>query len=366
MLDKPSAALLLLLSSLSCSLPSASQAPPKDLRDWELVCYCSGRVASPDEVVREDNNGQILFSARFGTTRGRLKADGIAVTESQVELLKNWRLLAERDDQLKTQMPLLGPDEINPLRARLHAVAVEVGGSLQPDFKNLVSVLAQRGYADNAYSIVFSYVLDGIVWDEFDQRHVLPSMEITVDKPLWSGAVWAIYPRRNSPGTNSRSYGGWHLWVTWTQSVQPFLTPLNDSSLTKPLLNELETQGSVSNPATRERLSALGILTTYGKPAVPIIHEVPTDPIYAVASTISRKVSDAMLRAMESPDVSALCGTDDKGVALIIAYHEFMWELLTYLEQAGVVHPPSILSKETNGDSRQIHDLVFIVVPQSK
>src|SRR5271166_5382302 len=282
---------LVLLSTLFFLLPAPAQEAPKDLRDWQLICYCSG--GNPDDIVRKDDNGQILFTARSGTTRERLKGDGIAFTESQIELLKDWRLLAEQGDQIKTRMPVVGPEEMTRLRALLHVQAVELGSSLQPDFKAFVAAVTQRGYADNAYSIAFSYLLDGMVWDEFEQRHLLPSMETTAEKPFWGGVLWAIYPRRDAPGTNSRSHGGWSLSVMWTQSVQPLLTPLNSSSLVDPLLNDLETRGSASDPATRNQLVALGILTAEGKRAVPVIHEVPSDSIYAVSLAISRKVATA-------------------------------------------------------------------------
>lgn len=353
---------LVLLGALFLLLPASAQEPPKDLRDWQLICYCSG--GDPDEIVRKDNNGQILFTARRGTTRERLKGDGIAFTESQIELLKDWRLLAEQGNQLKTRMPVVGPEEMTQLRALLHVQAVELGRSLQPDFKALVAAVTQRGYADNSYSIAFSYLLDGIVWDDFDQRHLLPSMETTAEKPFWAGALWAIYPQRNAPGTNSKSHGGWSLSVMWTQSVQPLLTPLNSSSLVDPLLNDLETRGRASDLATQNQLVALGILTADGKAAVPIIHEVPSDPIYADSLAIPHKVSDGMLRAMQSPAIPVLTGSDNSGVALVIAYHEFMWELLAYLEQTGIVSPPAILSAKTHADPRQVKDLVFIVVPQ--
>jgi hypothetical protein len=361
---KSSVRWIVLLSALFLLLPAPAQEPPKDLRDWQLICYCSG--GDPDEIVRKDNNGQILFTARRGTTRERLKSDGIAFTESQIELLKDWRLLAEQEEQLKTRMPVVGPEEMTRLRALLHVQAVELGRSLQPDFKALVAAVTQRGYADNSYSIAFSYLLDGMVWDEFDERHLLPSMETTADQPLWAGALWAIYPQRSAPGTNSKSHGGWSLSVMWTQSVQPLLTPLNSSSLVHTLLDDLATRGRASDPATRNQLVALGILSEDGTAAVPVIHEVPSDRIYAESLAISHKVGDGMLRAMQSPALLALTGSDDSSVALVIAYHEFMWELLAYLEQSGIVSPPAILSAKTFADPRRVHDLVFIVVPQAK
>jgi hypothetical protein len=345
---------------------SLSQAPPKDLREWELICYCSGREKGPDEIVREDNNGQILAVARRGATRQTLGKNGIAFTESQIELLKDWRLLSEQDGELKTFMPVLGPDEINRLRSLLSSQAKQVGKSLAPDFENLVAMLTRSGYGGNAYSIVFSYVLDGMVWDEFGRMHVLPSMEITADKPFWSGAVWAVYPRRDSPGTNSRSYGGWDLFVTWTRSVQPLLKPLNDSTLTQRLLKDLESHGSESDPAIRSQLAALGILTSEGKPAVPIIREGTSDAIYVDSLALSRKLSEEVLRVMQADDIPAVIGTGDRGVALVMAYHEFMWELLAYLEESGIIHVPAALAGQEQADPMGTQKLVFFVVPQSK
>ena len=356
----------MIIGSLLLPSRSLSQAPPKDLREWELICYCSGREKGPDEIVREDNNGQILAIAHHGATRQTLGRNGIAFTESQIELLKDWRLLSEQDGELKTFMPVLGPDEINRLRSLLSSQAKQVGKSLAPDFENLVAMLMRSGYGGNAYSIVFSYVLDDLVWDEFDRRHILPSMEVTADKPFWGGVVWAIYPRRDPLGTNSRSYGGWDLFVTWTRSVQPLLTPLNDSALTRRLLKDLESLGSEPDPAIRSQLAALGILTNEGKPAVPIIRERTSDTIYVDSLALSRKLSDEVLRAMQADDIPAVIGVDDRGVALIIAYHEFMWELLAYLEESRIVHVPPVITGQEQIDPMGTQKLVFFVVPQSK
>jgi hypothetical protein len=70
--------------------------------------------------------------------------------------------------------------------------------------------------------------------------------------------------------------------------------------------------------------------------------------------------------ALQSAAIPPLTQSDDIGVALVIAYHEFMWELLAYLEQTGIVRLPAILSAKTHADPRQGHDLVFVVVPQPK
>jgi len=151
----------------------------------------------------------------------------------------------------------------------------------------------------------------------------------------------------------------------WTQPVQPLLAPLYRSSLTEPFLADLEKSGTVSDPDIRSQMLALGIVAADGKPTVPIVREVDSDAVFSSSRAIAHKISEGMLRAAQSPDLFTLTGTGDRGVALIIAYHEFMWELLAYLEKSGVVLPPAILSAKSP-DPRRVHDLVFIVVPQGK
>ena len=349
---------------VSCALCALTQTPPKDLAQWRLICFCSD--GNPDAIVRDDNNGQILFLARDGGTREQLKQEGVPVTESQLQLMKDWRLLSEEQGQLKTRMPALGPERMARLRSLLRAPATDLGRSLRPSFQELVSILKKQGFSDNAYSLVFSYVLDGMVWDEFDRQHLLPSMTVTAEKPLWAGALWAIYPKRNVPGTNSRTKGPWQLEVTWQESVLPLLDPLNHSKVIDPVLEGLNQSGAVSDPQARSQLAALGVLTIDGKPRVPVIHEMPSDPVYAASQALSRKLGEGMLRALQSPELQSVLDTEDKPVALVIAYHEFMWELLAHLEAEKVLLPPPVLSSPLPIDPTEIRNLVFFVVSAPK
>ncbi len=340
-----------------------AQSPPRDLRDWELICFCSCKGSSPDEIVKDKNNGQILFSALNGTTRERLKADGIPFTEAQINLMHDYRLLSDSAGQLRTQIPVLGPERTTRLRARMHRLAAESGKALQVSFGDLTQAVADRGYGRSTYSIVFSYVLDNLVWDELGRRQHLQDLP---EKPLWNGALWAIYPRRDGPGTNSRSHGGWTLMFTWTQPVLALLHPLNLSALTYPLLDDLGNRGRSFDPSTNRELAALGILTPKGGPAVPIIQMDPSDQIHAKSLAISRKLVDSILPGIASPEISSQTRANDKRVAIVIAYHEFMWELLAYLERTGIVRPPAILSAQRIIDPKEIRSLVFFVVPRRK
>lgn len=359
---RPVRPLLVVAAILSLASAVVAQEAPKDLRDWELICFCSGNP-TPQSILDDDNNGQILYAARAGVTRDQLKAEGIPFTESQIQLLKEWRLLAESEGELRVAIPVLGPGKMARLRARVHGPAVELGKSLGPDFQRLVAALDRQGNASSSYAIVFSYMLDNQVWVRFQERQLLSPAPITADKPFWSGSFWALYPRRSAPGTNSFDHQGWRAAVLWTPPVLSLVDPFGEPSVMKAALTELAAQGRVTDPAARRELQAVGFLDGDGRPAVPVIRQQVSDPVHAASLALSTKISDAVVRMLQSSDFSELTGSSDKGEALEITYHEFMWELLAYLDQAGVVRPPAILSAP-HPDPRQVHDLAFIVVLQ--
>jgi hypothetical protein len=48
----------------------------------------------------------------------------------------------------------------------------------------------------NTYSILFAFIVDGLVWGRFEERELVNKKEITADKPFWDGEVWAFSPPR--------------------------------------------------------------------------------------------------------------------------------------------------------------------------
>lgn len=334
-----------------------AQTTPQNLVEWDLICFCTTTRSTPHRVVRADNNGQILFAARNGITREQLKAAGTSFTESQIELLEDWRLLGHDGKTLTTAIPVLGPEETQQLRNALRPRARALGSQLAPEVKRLIAALDQQGYANNAFSAVFSYLLDGIVWDRFEERHALPTMEVTAEKPFWDGTFWAMYPIRKGPGTNSVSHERWTLLATWTESVLTATQPL----LSDRVVAQLASSGVVTDEATRHDLAGLGVLSADGKPRVPVIHERESDPVYSIALPISRKIGDAMMDGEAGVDLKALTHSRDDGHALLIAYHEFMWELLSYFEDSGLIKEPAALSAGVKSDPTQIGSLVLLV-----
>lgn len=343
------------------STASLAQSVPPNLADWDLICFCTFTRGAPHKIIRADNNGQILFLARNGITREGLKAAGVPVLESQIQVLEDWRLLSHDGEQLKTNIPVLGPEETGQLRTALQRKAKALAPTLAPGMQHFLAALKQQGYSDNAFSIVFSYLLDGIVWDRFREQNALPAMQVTAEKPFWDGSFWAMYPKRDAPGTNTMGGERWSLAVTWRGPVLATISPLNNSNVMDPFLNSLGTSNAMTDEKTRRELTRLGIIAADGKLRVPVIHEKQDDSVYGAALSLSREIATYMLEARKSMDLRGLTHTPDEGQALLIAYHEFMWELLACFEQAGWVTEPAVLSQGVGDDPARIRSLVFVV-----
>src|SRR3954447_23386954 len=100
--------IFLAISTVAAS-PVQAQSVPADLNQFGLICFCNSRVATPHFIIPLDDNGRVLFLARNGATREQLAQAGAPISASQIQLLKDWELLAEKDKVLKTAFPVLEP-----------------------------------------------------------------------------------------------------------------------------------------------------------------------------------------------------------------------------------------------------------------
>jgi hypothetical protein len=210
----------------------AETAAPADLSTWGLHCFCIDAVRTPHRIVGLDNNGQILYRARTGVTKQGLLEAGLGVTDSQLSLMLEYRLLRKDGDVFTTAFPVLGPEETSVPRSKLDALAARITPTLAADVRAIANVLRDEGFADATYAVVFGYVLDGLLWDELSARRLLPATKLTLGRPQWNGAFWSIYPERvGVAGTNEVESGNVALVFTWTNRVSEALRSLENAPL---------------------------------------------------------------------------------------------------------------------------------------
>lgn len=61
----------------------------------------------------------------------------------------------------------------------------------------------------------------------------------------------------------------------------------------------------------------------------------------SAAHRLSHAVAGQITGWLSRIDHQRRLGTDDRGLALLIAYHEYMWELLDAIVTTGAARPPA-------------------------
>lgn len=326
------------------TVPVLAQSPvPPDLRDFGQICFCTSRVATPHMVIAYDSNGPLLYLTRNGATREQLADAGVLVAESQIRVLKDWGLLRENKKVLITAFPVLEPGAMGALRARLRPVAKRLLPALLPHTAAIKRELISRGQQEAAYALLFSYVLDGLVWDELRSTGKLPKLDITVEHPYWAGTFWAVYPKQDAmPGTNTRSEGRASLKMMWNPKVLQQVNEFYAEPQTGKWI------GTLAAGAPASQLFA-------GSQAKPVlVREDRGDPIYTHAAAIAGRIAEAVI----ATDLAQELPAANESQRLLIGTHELIWIILADLAAAEEIQPPAVL----NAGAKSSSDLAPLMV----
>jgi hypothetical protein len=332
-------------TGLAIAYPSVAAAQPDDLAQWDLICYCSTTVSTPHFAVRTDSNGRILYHARRGATRAELERElGTRVSLSQLELLRAWRLVKRQGDVYTTTIPILGPDKIGRLRADMRRIASDLAPAIEPDILAIAAALNRRKLGRHLYAVVFSYVIDGLTWDQLGSDGAVPDLQSTAERPFWDGTFWAVFPKRESaPGTNSTSGDSVRLLMTWTDRVLPGLKPLQSAPDLRRALHRIGA-GDCRDLLVEDASHASWPLgAPDGSCAVPVIHANPTDSVHAAGTRIAAMLARAVLARDERQVIG---GDVTAQQAHLIETHELIWELLDALTSRGIVEAPLVLQRD--------------------
>ena len=314
------------IGSSSSVAQSEAEKAPADLAKWQLTCECNGEP--PNAMILKDNNGEILYAARNGVTVAQLKSHGISASGSQLKLLQDWRILTRQGDRYTTAIPTLDEHDQAALRKSLRPRVAQTEAQVGGDIANIVATLQRNGYAGHAYAVVFSYVLDGLMWQNLKSKGALPPEDLNSNAAHWSGAFWAVYPpRRNAVGSNSTDTPGAWIVYTWNDRVLAALQALD-----------------VKQFALR----------------VPTITNAPGDAIYRSGSRVTEILADAVQLSERSAPVPNLRISGDKAATTIVG-GEFISELMGDLVAHHAVDVPDVLSGKADPTPASLRDLVFVI-----
>lgn len=193
-----------------------------DMDNWDDICFCSmNNSFHPQTIVSADNNWRLLLAMKNGLTLKELDSLRIPYSQSQLLLLRSQRLLERTQKVYKTIIPVLDKEQTVALRDQSLTVAHGIYPEIEKECGDLVAYLSKQGRSGNAFSILFSFVLDGLIWNELEQ---LGFVEERNANGIWSGSYWFMTPKRSfGCGTNSIEESNCRLNINWSQQSPQFM-----------------------------------------------------------------------------------------------------------------------------------------------
>ncbi len=344
-----------------------SENYPADSTQYEFLRYSGGQeIFSPDKIVSSDNNWEILLSCLGGKTREELRMNGVEFTESQLMLLKAMGFVDivkdSEPDKLITTLPILGSSEKQALIQKVRSLAVEIEPEIRDDIEKLKEVLAKNGYEDYLFSVLFSSVVDGIVWFPFRAQGLVKEFALDRDRPLFDGVYWAYYPKRDFRcGTNIALGKDVFMILNWSDGPNEKIQKVFHWDNLYALRDEFHEYGKIVDEELKSELTPYGVVNDDGAFTVPIIEMKPDDQIFLVCQSLAGKIVGYIVQKFDLEKLQEEFGFADEEKAFIVAYHEWMWELMEYLDEQGLVRMPLAFSNPEKAGPKDLGKLFFIV-----
>lgn len=309
----------------------------QNFSDYELHLYGTGIGDSPQRIVFLGNNKELLGACILPKTGEQLNQLGITVTDKQVKLLQDWRLLKVQDGVMQTAVTILSKEKTHQLREHTRAIAPSMIDTTREDFNNFLQALSEK-YTPQTYVLFFSYILDSLVWDYFIGKGLVKSWEVKDKKASWIGVLWGYYLQRPfSLGTNTYNQKAGEVisYTVWTRDLIPKLEPL------------------FKNPK-----NILKIAEEY---KVPLIQEQPGNPIYDNSLKLSQKLAEEVLKNLDLDALIKEYNFKDAEEALVVTYHELLWDIMEEMENRKLLTKPEVIANPKQAKEPDISGLIFLV-----
>lgn len=320
----------------------------RPFKDFSTTAFVSYQDYHPSQFIK-DNNWQILCAFITPNKISLLDSLNVSYNKSQLRLLEVGGLLQCYEDSAKTIMPIFDKQKTELLRQYSKQFIDSIYPKIEPKIKELVQLFNDEGYSTQSYSLAFSWLLDGIIWDE----NKLPRPTELNSHPTWSGSYWATYNKRPEEKVGTNSYGP--ISVNWSDELgywpsDKLLIDIAKTIMAHP--DNLTLPDSIASKA-----SAWNICDASGNLTVPILRSSDVSSINQLADSITTQLSNAIKEKVGV--LQKDFGLSNVNEAAVIFYHEAMWDLLSKLEQNSVIVMPAILKGEEVGKNH-FNEIMFI------
>jgi hypothetical protein len=312
-----------------------------------VTSYVSG--TSPTLILGFDNNLEICLALQDPRTTEDLAISGVPATRSQIVLLKLWDLLEDQGNGiLRCKIPVVQPPASDEIRALAEEIAEQLLEVTHDPILAFLDTVGRAGWSDNGYVLVGSFVLDGLVWEAFEELEVIATADASLlptGSEYWSGVSWITLPPQSLKlGTNSHSAEHGTLYAGWTPPALEAQAELRRDGLREALIAGAAGVSS-ADPTQAQVLRDLRLLRgeEFRVPAV-----VGGSALCQNGGSLAKLVATTLLETPELHAILTKTGASDDSVAMIMAYHWIYPALLARLEAVGL-EPPRLLTGEPDG-----------------
>jgi len=348
---------IFLLSSITQSF--AQTTDYNDWKNWEDICYCTmNNSYHPSSIVSADNNLQLLLSLKNGLTRKQLDSLKIPYIRSQLLLLETYQLINKTDDIYKTAIPILDSEQTARLRKQSLFTANKIYPEIEKECRDLVAYLATQNRLNNAYSILFSYVLDGLIWTQFEKEGIVEEWDTT---GIWSGNYWFLTPKREVDCGGTNSLTNKNIAFKWNWSYSEKVT---DELWNKNIeaLFPFAQGKSIPNKEIINEFADYGFFDKDSRLTIPVINEKENNYLHS----LSLKIIDKLLLTFKAKtDVEQLKTSyqfSNTSETVVVFYHEVMFDLMDMLIEKQIIQLPTAFKSPEKATLKDAADLCFIVI----
>ncbi len=315
----------------------------------DVTAYCSFSSYHPIQYIT-DNNWEILKAFISPGKISRLDSLGINYTKSQLMLLDIGGLLHNDNKIWKTSMPIFNRQQTDSIRQESREYAESLYKAFRVDFKEFLKAIKENGLETNSFSIIFSYCLDGMIWD-----YLYPPQNIA-EYSTWKGVFWALYSERDSvePGTNR--YGRSVLvnhspTMPWDWSQKMFSDFDEDYSA----------NGRLTDTTLINYLCDFGISDNKGNVLIPVLNPKADNKLNNYCKKIVKSLAGEVKQY--APTFAKKYNIANEKAAATIFYHELMWDIVKILiEDKQVAYPLILQGKATSRE--HLKDVTLIIEEQ--
>ncbi len=342
---------------------ATAQETPEKLSDFEVHQYVASAGFSPASLMELDSNDEILLACREPRTREELMTANIEFIESQIVLLRSMRMLKLEGDRLETLVPRLDGEDAARVRSAAAAAVPDLLAGMREEVEQIRDELAAEGFGDHAYAVIFSYILDGMVWDFFEEyKEVLPR-KISVSRPHWAGVLWGIHPPR-AFSTTTRSVSGSDLFFKIGRSspeAAALTEVAEDWRDLREALRKIAAGELAADQELHAKLRGWKLVDEAGEPAVPVIVEKPGRTIFEIAQRLTERLVADVLEKIDLEGLGEELGMARREQTLVVTYHEVMWDLMEAMEREGILERPLVFADPDGAESADVAAAVFVV-----